>query len=939
MKQLLSSGRAIGLLCLVGFYAATASAQVVSSLPLFPTDQDSVAIIFDATEGNGALAGNTATIYAHTGVITQNSSGPSDWRYVQGIWGQAFPKTEMTPLGNDRYEIRMRIRNFYGVPAADTVEQLAFVFRNAAGTVVGRAAGGGDIYLPVYAAGQLHSRIFLPDGEAKVLNQGDSISFFGAASESCSLKLFINGQLHRQVLNDSLLTTLHFPNTGNYSLLLEASNGTQTTVDSFRVVVPPATQYLALPAGVADGVTYKNNSTVVLSIYAPLKSRFFVIGDFNDWQPDAAYQMNRTPDSLRFWIEIGGLTPGQEYAFQYLVDGELRIAEPMATKVLDPSNDQYISSNTYPNLKPYPTGKTTGIVSVLQPGKPAYNWQTNNFQRPDYRKLVTYELLVRDFVTDRRYRTIIDSMGYFKQLGINCIEIMPIMEFEGNNSWGYNPSFYLAPDKAYGTEYDLKAFIDSCHANGIAVVLDMVLNHAFGQSPLVQLWWDGVNSRPAANSPYFNPIAKHDFNVGYDFNHESPATRALVNQVIRYWLTEFRFDGFRFDLSKGFTQKNTLGNVGAWGNYDSTRVAIWKNIHDTIQAISPGAYNILEHFADNSEERVLADYGMMFWGNTNHDFTDATRGFLGSSNFSWASYKQRGWQQPRLMAFAESHDEERMMYRTLTAGNVTNPAYNTRDFPVAIKRMELAAVFLIGIPGPKMIWQFGELGYDNSINRCENGTISSNCRTDPKPVLWAYFNHPERRMLYNIYAAMNKLKTSEPAFMTSDFQLVASGAYKQLRLLDASMDVVLVGNFDINAGNSNVTFTRTGRWYEYFSGDSIELSATTMTLALEPGAYRLYTTRRLEAPDLTLSHEVLESHSAQSLKAYPNPATDAVYIESTSATLHIFDQQGRLVRVLTTSPDTLTQQWDLRNSGGFRITPGLYLIRSESGQYAKIVIQ
>ncbi|HBN03522.1 MAG TPA: hypothetical protein DD396_05710, partial [Bacteroidetes bacterium] len=119
---------------------------------------------------------------------------------------------------------------------------------------------------------------------------------------------------------------------------------------------------------------------------------------------------------------------------------------------------------------------------------------------------------------------------------------------------------------------------------------------------------------PTGQNPFVNTDAKHDFNVGYDLNHESAALRAYVKQIMEYWLTEFKLDGFRFDLSKGFTQKNTLGNVGAWGAYDIDRVNNLKRIYNEVKSVNPNAYVILEHFADNSEEKDLANYGCMFWG-------------------------------------------------------------------------------------------------------------------------------------------------------------------------------------------------------------------------------------------------------------------------------------------------------------------------------------
>src|SRR5690606_12420511 len=198
---------------------------------------------------------------------------------------------------------------------------------------------------------------------------------------------------------------------------------------------------------------------------------------------------------------------------------------PYAEKVLDPWNDQYISTTTYPGLKPYPAGSTSGIVSILQTARPGYTWDVNNFQKPDKRNLVIYELLLRDFVGKHDWNTLRDTLNYLKKLGVNAIELLPFNEFEGNESWGYNPSFYFAPDKYYGPANTLKEFIDRCDENRIAVFVDLALNHSFGQYPLVQLYSDAVNNRPATNNPWFNPVPKHAFNVGYDMNHEKPETK------------------------------------------------------------------------------------------------------------------------------------------------------------------------------------------------------------------------------------------------------------------------------------------------------------------------------------------------------------------------------------------------------------------------------
>ncbi|WP_033032513.1 alpha-amylase family glycosyl hydrolase, partial [Pseudoalteromonas fuliginea] len=113
----------------------------------------------------------------------------------------------------------------------------------------------------------------------------------------------------------------------------------------------------------------------------------------------------------------------------------------------------------------------------LQTGQTAYNWQVTNFDRPEKEDLIVYELLIRDFNQEKTWTSLINQIDYFRNLHVNAIELMPVMEFEGNVSWGYNTAYHMALDKAYGTEESMKQFIDLCHENGIAVILDLALNH------------------------------------------------------------------------------------------------------------------------------------------------------------------------------------------------------------------------------------------------------------------------------------------------------------------------------------------------------------------------------------------------------------------------------------------------------------------------------
>lgn len=171
---------------------------------------------------------------------------------------------------------------------------------------------------------------------------------------------------------------------------------------------------------------------------------------------------------------------------------------------------------------------------------------------------------------------------------------MPVNEFEGNTSWGYNPSFYFAVDKYYGTKNDLRAFVDECHSQGMAVIIDLVLNHSFGQSPFYLLYKD-ADGKPSADNPWYNQesnIKNTSLSWGYDFNHESEYTRALVDSVAGFWMSEYKIDGFRYDFTKGFS--NTPYGENDWANGpDNARIANLKRMSAAVQKRQPGAYVIL----------------------------------------------------------------------------------------------------------------------------------------------------------------------------------------------------------------------------------------------------------------------------------------------------------------------------------------------------------
>ncbi len=912
--------------------------QVVTADKLFPGKSDELVITFHADRGNQGLKGFSGDVYAHTGVITPQSISMSDWKFVKTNWGQNTTETKLERIAEDKYELTIspNVIEYYGITANQTVLKLAFVFRSANNTRTGREADGSDILLDLYDEG-LFVRFVEPAKEELLIEINTEIFINAVASESSDITLFINDT---EVASDpgGTITYTHTASVkGLHWIIAEADNGTDIARDSlwyFARTDPPVAE---LPPNVVQGPNYIDDNTAIVVLHDPpaQKEFAFVIGDFNDWILSEKYYMNRTPDGEFFWLMLEDLTPGFEYAYQYYIDGDLKIADPYTHKILDPWHDQYISSSTYPGLKSYPEGKTNGIVSILRTAGPEFEWDVTDFDPPQPQDLVIYELLIRDFVGDSDIKTVTDTLDYLERLGVNAIELMPINEFEGNDSWGYNPSFYFATDKAYGRMDDYKRFIDECHKRGIAVIIDMVLNHSFSQSPLLQMYFNpdaGQYGQPTANNPWYNEVCPHPpWCWGYDFDHESPYTREFVDRVNRYWLEEFRVDGFRFDFTKGFTNNQTA-NQGA--SYDPARVAILKRMADEIWEVNDRAYVILEHFTENREEAELADYGMLVWGNMNYRYNEATMGYIQNSNLSGISYSARNWDLPHLIGYMESHDEERLMFKNLNYGNSAS-GYNTRSAGTALRRMEQAAAFFFTVPGPKMIWQFGELGYDYSINHCPDGTIDEACRTSRKPVRWDYSEDWRRKRLYDVYSMLINLRKNNEVFSTDDFSTSLGGDMKRIHLNHPSNRVAVLGNFGVTGGEISPNFQESGTWFEFFSRETLEVDDTNAPINLEPGEYRLYSTAEFPDHGVALGSEKIIHENNEIITVYPNPASNNVNITiSVDRIQHvgigIYNIQGQKVASVldqALSPGYYDIKWDCTSHNGERVPPGVYVIK------------
>ena len=743
--------------------------------------------------------------------------------------------------------------------------------------------------------------------------------------------------------------------TGNQNYELEVTQGTTTIVKKFTAVVSPTVVSETIPAGLVDGINYNPNDATkaTLVLDAPLKDFVYVAGSFNNWQPTAAYAMKKdaSAGSTKFWLELTGLTAGTNYTYQYWVVDQtplagspslVKAADPYSTLVLSPYDDGGIPATSFPNLPAYPSGQERE-VTWFKTGQTPYAWSqaTLNFVKPAKEKLVLYLVLVRDFDARRNFQDLIDKIDYFKNLKVNAIQLLPVMEFEGNESWGYNTSFHMALDKFYGTPEKLKELIDLYHQNGIAVILDVALNHAFGRNSMVRMWMndpdgDGFGS-PTTENPYFNTVAKHSYSVGEDFNHQQARTKNYVKRVIKQWVEEFKIDGFRWDLTKGFTQ-NAQGSDAQTNAYQQDRVDVLKEYADYSWTLDPTHYVIFEHLGTDAEEKQWADYrindpiskGIMTWGKMTDEYNELTMGYP-NKNIARMSSSSRGFIGQRLMGYAESHDEERLMYKNLQLGNSTNSAHNVKTLATSLSRMSALGAVSLLVPGPKMIWHFGELGWEQSIFACNNGVVNTpsdatagDCKLDTKPQpQWTgnWLENTDRSKIYNDWAKMITLKINEPVFLGSVTISSTNSVTPNIKIANSALastvlkDVLIISNFDVVARNVATGFPYAGTWYNLMDNTTLNVTDVNQTINLQPGEYRILGNK-------TATLAIADFEKEATIKLYPNPSSNYFTLSVETTKVEIYSITGQKVKQFD-AIKSVDQQFNISD-----LSKGLYLVKA-----------
>ncbi len=902
-------------------------AQVTTEPSPLQEDSQDVTIFFHADQGNKGLqgVGPETKVYAHTGVGLSNGG---QWVNAPS-WGDNSPKYELQYVSTNLWKLYIGdIREYYGItdPAVN-VTKLAFVFRSADCKKEGKGEGNTDIFVDVVDAGlQVALESNLPG--TLVTPSTAKVTFKVGATKESDITLSINGVVIGEALSaKTLVQEYTFSGPGNYEVKAVAKAGDDKAERVEMYCYASDSQQAGYPGGTPKMGPVKNSDgSVTFCLGAPGKSSVILVGEWNGYQVSNEHVMNYTDvDGMRyFWVTVKGLDNDRMYGYYFLVDGSKKVGDPYARLVLDPWNDKYLATDVFPGLPQYPDDKIQNVpLAIYQGSINDYDWKVENFKGVDSSDLIIYELLFRDFtgtegkaLGDGTVRGAIEKIPYLKKLGVNAIELLPIMEFNGNISWGYNPNFYFAPDKAYGTPDDYKEFIDICHQNGMAVILDMVFNQSDGLHPWYQMYQPGEN-------PFYNLDAPHAYSVLNDWNQGYPMVQEQWADVLRYWMTEYKFDGFRFDLVKGLGDNDSYANSGdnATNSYNASRVARMRELQKVVEEINPNAYFINENLAGSKEENEMAATGQLNWANINNAGCQFAMVYSSESDMNrFYAPKDGGRLWGSTVSYLESHDEQRLAYKQ----NQWGVAEIKGKLEPSMARLGSAAAQMILAPGAHMIWQFSEIGNSQNTKNSDGGN-----NTDPKIVNWAQFEEAPCKGLYDSYCELIGIRNLNRELFAEDatFEInCGTSSWANGRTLvskNGSTELYTVVNPNVdNQLTVMVNFDKSDNsFYHILSksyGSEPSFSASSKTVTVPANCYVV-----IGSMDVSSVESVSDGIFSGLLRAYS--VAGEIMVDSSPSRVVVYGADGRMAG-------------SLEEGERLAVSPGVYVLRA-AGETLKIVVR
>ena len=488
---------------------------------------------------------------------------------------------------------------------------------------------------------------------------------------------------------------------------------------------------------------------------------------------------------------------------------------------VDLSDGRYTYRFRFPSLSPFMPGTTVeisdpksrliddwlGEASVIEVAgghdvttAPGYVWEHDGKPLPPNNELVIYELHIGEFGYGDHgqgsFLSVMERLDYLRDLGINAVELMPVMSFAGSESWGYNVRYPFSLESSYGTPEEFKRLVDACHGRGMRVILDVVLNHSESEGPLTRIDFD-YWYRERQGVPSFGPPFDYE---RYDETLDIMPARAFALETIEYWIQTYHIDGYRLDATAPID------------NFDIVRA-----VRDRAYAVAGGRamYIVAEQLP---EDPAIAGAEGPADGAWHQAFERAVVGWLcGEGAFDTAQVaavldpSTAGYARPELVVnYVESHDEHTLMHE-LAARHITGDA--------AARKHKLAATLMFTAVGIPMLYQGQEFGGYRERDM------------EIRPLQWDLLAEDFGLQIERNYAFLARLRTEHPALQQARIEMVHVGdGALVFRRGSGDAEVLVAVNLHDDDRSLSLPFPN-GAWWRVNGGTPCDVSDGTMVAA------------------------------------------------------------------------------------------------------------
>jgi len=665
----------------------------------------------------------------------------------------------------------------------------------------------------------------------------------------------------------------------------------------------------------------QNDGLMYVSIMVPHHQFVQIkINNINDEEDKSIFTLKKDPNlSNVWWTELE--LPNGIYDYEYVLPNGATFPDPLSRMVRNNKTRIEIGAG--------------GVTTADD-----YNWISANYLKPTLDTLVIYELHVDDFSAAGNgagtFQHVLEKLDYLKSLGINAIELMPISEFPGTHSWGYDPQIISAINDSYGTPEQFKYFVDQCHNRGIAVILDIIWNHIRSSSPLWQMQPDYDLNPYIKHHEEMNPNEAPESWGMLDIDHFNMNTIEYINKVHRIWVDEYKIDGFRFDAAAHLGWSVSQPDLGIYGwsnalyDYDSTVYQIAEHLPSNISLIENTNFSAGWH--DSFHDRLKIDSHNQY-----NSTMDIMRQIIGLHEYTnWGTPYSNFTQAVKYMI---SHDEQSLIQEMVEFDSFT--------MQQALERDKFYSTILFTSNGIPMLWQGQEFGFKSGwTDQNQNGNWDEE-KLSYRPIDWNVLETENGQSHFEHYKKLIYLRKNNPAFSKGEFydlyrytnQGVVVYGYKDNRENSLNDQVVVIANFSsTDQSILDVPFLSSGYWYNMFDPNDILHTADGNygNYYINAKHAVVYTNNQYQLSTHSFSEEIesIVDSSINKIVPFPNPFNSSISIQIDTESrdmirFSIYNVLGEMI--FQKIENNITRginkfSWNGRDSDGLEVPTGMYFI-------------